>query len=87
MAYYDFICHDCGHTWVEQLSMVNYDEEKPTECPECHSENMGRHIHAGNMPNIGDPVAMGVKKVPSDFKQHMSNIKSNAGMKTEGKFD
>lgn len=74
MALYDFICNECKNIW--EVSCKISDRDTSRECPVCGSGKVERHHTQGL--TMGDPVHLGLKKVPEGFKDVMNNIKNKA---------
>ena len=75
MPLYDYECKECGHKFEEQLKIAerHYPTEEP--CPSCSVNKVEQYM--GNPPRIGDPIALGVHRNPSEFVEVIQKIKED----------
>ena len=75
MPYYDYKCKTCEHTWEEQHTIDSRNVPRYNPCPECGtSDNI---ILLMSAPSIGDPVALGVRRPNSAFRDRLRQIENN----------
>lgn len=85
MPIYDYQCAACEHTFERSLKMSEMRIPETEACPSCNQELTVQKVLAG-APAFGDPVRLGVRKIPGDFKEvlqkiHEKTYKSNLNLK------
>jgi putative FmdB family regulatory protein len=75
MPTYDYRCKDCGNEFEVICKISEMDDKKV--CPECSCEDTERFI--GGAPSIGDPIRLGLRKVPDGFKDVLKKIDKTPG--------
>ncbi len=76
MALYEYLCEACNHEFDEMLKMDSRHEPTQKPCPSCGENTVILKISA---IRIGDPVALGIIKPSSEFKDVMSGIAKKGG--------
>jgi putative FmdB family regulatory protein len=85
MPLYDYQCAACEHVFERTLKISEARIPEAEACPSCNQTATVQKI-IGGAPLLGDPVRMGVTKIPGDFKEvlqkiHERNYKSNLNLK------
>lgn len=85
MPIYDYACKECEHTFERTLKIADMKAPEGEPCPSCQKDGTIYKTLAG-APPIGDPVRLGVRKMPGDFREvlqkiHSRNYKSNLNQK------
>ena len=75
MPFYEYECSECSHQFEAFKTMAEYDVPLKEECPSCYKVGYITRLISGT--KIGDPVALGVIKVPSGYKEVIKNIKNS----------
>ena len=75
MPTYTYSCKSCGHAFEEFHRMDNRKTPESNPCPNCGALEISQTI---NKITIGDSVNLGVRKLPTAFKERLSEIKSNS---------
>lgn len=73
---YDFKCDECGNVFEVNCKMS--DSGLVRECPACNGILTHRFYGVDSIPTFNGDGGMTAKKVPSDFKDLLKNIKKNA---------
>lgn len=73
MAVYEYICTKCGVESERFLSMANRKQPEEQPCPECGGVVRQAILNA---PPLGDPVKLGVTKLPGGFNDVIKGIKN-----------
>lgn len=85
MPIYDYACEKCSHAFEKTLRISEMLQPESEACPSCGEMNaVKKHLMAA--PAMGDPVRLGIRKIPGDFKEvlqkvHSNNYKSNLNLK------
>ena len=75
MPVYEYRCSECSHEFEEFKTIAKYNEPLKKPCPSCfHIGYISRLISGAE---ICQPQRVGVKKVPSGYKEIIKNIKKN----------
>lgn len=69
MPFYDYRCVNCEDTFEKFLKIADVDLPLSEPCHNCSVEGKIEKIISS--PSIGDPVRLGVTKVPSDFQKYV----------------
>ncbi len=72
MPLYEYYCDNCEYLFETEVKMA--DRLKPTTqpCPSCEkSDKITQYI---GISHIGDPVSLGIKRVPNGFNEVLRNI-------------
>jgi putative FmdB family regulatory protein len=82
---YDYRCESCEHTFERTLKIADMKKPEGEPCPSCAEEGTVQK-HLAGAPPIGDPVRLGVRRLPGDFKEvlgeiHRKTYKSNLNQK------
>jgi putative FmdB family regulatory protein len=72
MAIYDYQCNECGHTFEKSLKISEMKQPESEPCPACEAFAVEKILLGA--PAMGDPVRLGVRKLPGDFKEVLSKI-------------
>ena len=75
MPFYEYGCSKCSHEFEEFKTIAEYDAPLKEECPSCYKVGYISRLISG--AKICDPVAVGVRKVPSGYKEVIKNIKKH----------
>jgi putative FmdB family regulatory protein len=75
MPTYDYRCKDCTNEFEVVCKIAEMDLQR--QCPECNSMETERFI--GGAPAFGDPFRLGVKKLPSGFREVLKKIDKTPG--------
>jgi len=75
MPTYDYFCQDCDHRFTEISTVANREEPTKSPCPACGKEQSIKILIGAS--HIGDVIALGVRKHPTEFKEVIQKIKSN----------
>ena len=73
MPTYSYRCDGCGETFERVLSMTKNDQPEKEPCPNCGELKVKQFI--GTIPDIGDPVYLGVRKLPADWRDFLKRLK------------
>lgn len=86
MPTYSYQCKECDHSFEKMNSMSNRHLPLSEDCPNCGSN--GNIQQTITKVTLGDPVAYGVQKLPSDFRSGiLDQVKKMPGAaKRESKF-
>lgn len=68
MPLYTFRCTNCNHEYEHSCKISERDEVLQGSCPQCSQPKKLKQIIT-KAPMVADPVAMGVTKVPLEFKE------------------
>lgn len=69
MPMYDYHCKACGYSFEKNVKIAEMDLPTQDPCPECKAiQTISKTVTA---PGIGDPMRLGVTKVPSDFQKYV----------------
>ena len=68
MPTYEYRCSDCNFEFEKQLRMADNTAPELEPCPGCNQVKIKQFV---SQMNLGDPVRMGVAKVPSDFNKYV----------------
>ena len=68
MPIYDYVCTECHYEFEKKLSMMDNELPESEPCPACEVFAVKQFVP---YMNIGDPVRLGVSKVPSDFNKYV----------------
>ena len=75
MPFYDFKCDECSYTFEEFQTILNIDVPLEQPCPSCYKVGyISRLVYAAE---ICEPQRVGVRKVPSGYKEVIKNIKKH----------
>jgi putative FmdB family regulatory protein len=66
MPTYTYICNSCDYSFEEKLKISERNTPLKAPCFRCGEPAVSQTI---KQVNVGDPVALGVKKLPEDFKR------------------
>jgi len=66
MPFYDFKCSSTEEIYEKRVSYDYLEEYTKGKCPVCGDNDIERIAHT---LRIADPVRIGVRKVPQDFKE------------------
>jgi putative FmdB family regulatory protein len=85
MPLYDYLCSACEHSFEKTLKISEMRQPEAASCPACGEFATVSKVMAG-APSLGDPIRLGVTKVPGDFKEvlqkiHERTYKSNLNLK------
>jgi putative FmdB family regulatory protein len=73
MPFYKYGCSECSHEFEEFKTISEYDLPLNEPCPSCSKVgHIDRLIYAAE---ICEPQRVGVKKVPSGYKEVIRNMK------------
>ena len=75
MPTYSYQCSKCDHEWDTVLKIAELDNPLSEPCVKCKEEGGVKKIIG--LSSIGDPVALGVRKPDSTFKQAMERVKKH----------
>lgn len=71
MPTYNLRCGNCGKETTVFRKMSELDEEKSIPCDACNGE---RSVLLSSEVQYGDPIKLGIRKVPDGFKEVLSKI-------------
>ena len=75
MPFYLYGCSECSHEFEEFKTIAEYDAPLSESCPSCYKVGyIDRLIYAAE---ICEPQRVGVRKVPSGYKEVIKNIKKH----------
>jgi putative FmdB family regulatory protein len=75
MPIYDYVCTDCHYEFERKLPMADNSAPESEPCPACELLSVKQFV---SQINVGDPVRLGVTKVPSDFNKFvLDRIRNN----------
>ena len=66
MPTYTYICNSCNYRFEEMLKISERKRPLQEPCEKCGENTVSQTIV---QVNVGDPIALGVKKIPKDFKE------------------
>ena len=75
MPFYLYECSECSHQFEAFKTIAEYDVPLSESCPSCYK--VGYITRLISNTKIGDPVAVGARKVPSGYKEVIKNIKKH----------
>ena len=75
MPNYTYQCSECSHEFEEFKTIAKYNEPLREPCPSCFQIGYISRLISG--AEICQPQRVGVKKVPSGYKEIIKNIKKN----------
>lgn len=78
MPVYEYRCDSCNSEFTKILKMDDRKIPETEPCPACGEKSVKQAIIS--VPNIADPVRIGVTKKDNNFKEVLQNIHS----KTKG---
>lgn len=68
MPLYDYNCSSCQYCFEKNVKISECDRPTTEPCPSCSELTVKKTITA---PGIGDPMRLGVTKVPADFQKYV----------------
>jgi len=75
MAFYQYVCSNCETNFEYSLIIANRNLPVEMPCPECSTANSIVRSFEGDTVAIGDPVKLGIRKIPKYFKDRIKQIK------------
>tara|TARA_B100000963_G_scaffold32772_1_gene24341 strand:- start:11346 stop:11588 length:243 start_codon:yes stop_codon:yes gene_type:complete len=66
MPTYTYICNSCNYRFEEILKISERNRPLQEPCEKCGENAVSQTILK---VNVGDPIALGVKRIPKDFKE------------------
>ena len=72
MPNYVFECSECTHSFEQFETIANMNKPLNEKCPDCGHK--GSIIRLVGNTHVMDPVSLGLKKVPKDFNDLLSNM-------------
>ena len=75
MPFYLYECSECSHQFEAFKTIAEYDVPLSESCPSCYK--IGYITRLISSAEICDPVSLGVRKVPSGYKEVIKNIKKH----------
>lgn len=87
MPNYNYKCSACEHTFDHYSKIADRNIPKENPCPNCGAEGTCEQYYT--KMTVGDPIAIGVQKLPKDFKEGvLGKVQRVPGVKKrESKFD
>ena len=73
MPNYLYSCENCNYTYEQFFTIANRKEEEKEKCPKCGKKKI---LLAPSAPGIGDPVKLGVRKLPTTWTDKLVEMKS-----------
>lgn len=70
MPTYSYSCSNCGTKFEKFLKISERMIPTESPCPQCNSQSVTKTL---DQVTIGDPFALGVRKIPQDFKEGVLN--------------
>lgn len=74
MPLYDYKCGSCGHFFEESRRIDNRLDPESLPCPKCNEMSVKLTIIQPFL--FGDPIRIGVKKLPTDWNEFVKRIKT-----------
>jgi putative FmdB family regulatory protein len=75
MPFYLYGCSECSHEFEEFKIIAEYDVPLNEPCPSCYKVGYISRLISG--AEICEPQRVGVRKVPSGYKEVIKNIKKH----------
>lgn len=73
MPNYLYTCDSCNYTYEQFATIANRKAEEKEKCPNCGKKKI---LLAPAAPGLGDPVKLGVTKLPNEWVHKLQEMKS-----------